>query len=258
MTHTLQQAARRTGRVIYLELLVLGLSLYSLGALCAELLLPLDPATRELLSTLDLLVCGVFLADFAVHLWRAPDKGQFFKWGWVDLLSSLPVVEWLRWGRIFRVVRILRALRSYNAVAEHFAFDRALGTFGAVTIMSVLATLISTIAVLHFEQAAPDANIHTAGDALWWAFATITTIGYGDRFPVTVSGRTVAVLLVICGLSIFGTFTAFVASFFIGKGQKREEVELHHVLAEVKLVRQKLEALEAAQSPAPAPRKNPP
>lgn len=92
----------------------------------------------------------------------------------------------------------------------------------------------------------------------WWAFATITTIGYGDRFPVTVPGRTVAVLLVICGLSIFGTFTAFVASFFIGKGQKREEVELHHVLAEVKLVRQKLEALEAAQSPAPAPRGNPP
>lgn len=258
MTHSLHEAARRTGRVIYLELLVLVLSLYSLVALCADLLLPLHPATRELLSALDLLVCGVFLTDFVVHLWRAPDKGEFLKWGWVDLLSSIPAIGWLRWGRIFRVVRILRALRSYNAVAEHFAFDRALGTFGAVTIMSVLATLISTIAVLHFEQGAPDSNIHTAGDALWWAFATITTIGYGDRFPVTTAGRIVAVLLVICGLSIFGTFTAFVASFFLGKGQKREEVELHHVLAEVKLVRQKLEAMDGTPAPAPVPRKHPP
>lgn len=258
MTHSLHEAARRTGRVIYLELLVLVLSLYSLVALCAELLLPLDPATRELLSLLDLIVCGVFLVDFAVHFWLAPVKGEFLKWGWVDLLSSIPAIGWLRWGRIFRVVRILRALRSYNAVAEHFAFDRPLGTFGAVTIMSVLATLFSTIAVLHYEQGAANGNIHTAGDALWWAFATITTIGYGDRFPVTTAGRIVAVLLVICGLSIFGTFTAFVASFFLGKGQKREEVELHHVLTEVKLVRHKLEAMEAAQAHALAAKKHPP
>lgn len=257
MSLKIPEAAQRIGHVIYLELLVLVLSLYSLTALCAEFFLPLSPATRELLSTLDFLVCGVFLADFGVHLWLAPDKREYLKWGWIDLLSSLPAIEWLRWGRIFRVVRILRALRSFNAVAEHFALDRALGTFGAVAIMSALSAVFATVAVLHFEQGAPGANIHTAGDALWWAFATITTIGYGDRYPVTAAGRTVAMLLVICGLSIFGTFTAFVASFFIGKG-KQSEVELHHVLTEVRLLRQKIEAMEAAPGKTPAgPRPEP-
>jgi voltage-gated potassium channel len=187
-----------------------------------------------------------------VHLWLAPDKGAYLKWGWIDLVSSLPAVEWLRWGRLFRVVRILRALRSFNAVAEHFALDPAKGTFGAVTIMSTLAALFATIAVLHFERGVPGANIQTTGDALWWAFATITTIGYGDRFPVTGAGRTVAVLLVVCGLSIFGTFTALVASFFVGQGQKREEVELRHVYDEVTKLRQRLETLAAAAKSDPA------
>ena len=258
MSLKIPEAAQRIGHVIYLELLVLGLSLYSLAALCLELFVPLGPAVRELFSTLDFIVCVVFLADFGVHLWLAPAKREFLKWGWVDFVSSIPVIGWLRWGRIFRVVRILRALRSFNVVAEHFALDRAKGTFGAVSIMSALSALFATIAVLHFEHGTPGANIHTAGDALWWAFATITTIGYGDRYPVTVAGRLVAMLLVICGLSIFGTFTALVASFFVGKGQKREEVELHQVLTEVREMRRKLEAMDAAakghtDTPAPAP-----
>jgi len=242
MSLKIPEAAQRIGYVVYLELMVLGLSLYSLATLCLELFLPLNPVTRELLSTLDLIVCGVFLIDFAVHLWLAPDKRAYLKWGWIDLVSSIPVIEWLRWGRIFRVVRILRALRSFNTVAEHFALDPAKGTFGAVSIMSVLSALFATIAVLHYEQGAPGANIRTAGDALWWAFATITTIGYGDRYPVTAAGRIVAMLLVVCGLSIFGTFTALVASFFVGRGQKREEVEMHHVLAEVRRLREALES----------------
>lgn len=241
MSLNLTTAGRRAGQIVYLELLVLLLSLYSLGALCIEWLVNLSPATRELLSSLDYVVCAVFLFDFAVHLWRAPDRRAYLKWGWVDLLSSIPAIEWLRWGRIFRVVRILRALRSFKAMAEHFALDPAMGTLGVVTILSSLSALFASIAVLHFEQDAPGANIRTAADALWWAFATITTIGYGDHYPVTAAGRLVAVLLVVCGLSIFGTFTALVASFFVGQGQRREEVELRQVLEEVRQLRQDLQ-----------------
>ncbi len=244
MALSLKEAARLSGRVVYLEIVVLCLSIFSLLALLGEIFLPLAPPQRELLQDIDTIICGVFLLDFFVHLWLAPGKKAYLKWGWVDLLSSIPEIEWLRWGRIFRVVRIVRALRSFNEVREHLSLDRAKGTFGVVTLITILATIFATLAMLVFETA-PESNIKTAGDALWWAFATITTIGYGDRYPVTLAGRIVAVILVICGLSVFGTFTAYIASFFVGREQHKEESEIHHLTVEVRKLREKIELLEA-------------
>lgn len=245
MTLTLREAARQNGRVIYLELVVLVLSLYSLGALTAELLLPLSPEARLLLQRADDFVCAVFLLDFGVHLALAPSKRAFWRLGWIDLLSSIPEVSWLRWGRVFRVFRILRALRSFTAVAEHFAAERAKSTFVVVGLMSLIAVLLATIAVLELERGAPGSNIHSAGDALWWAFATITTIGYGDHFPVTLAGRVVAVVLVVFGLSFFGTFTAYVATFFLERAHLKEESEIHHLLREVRKLREEVRELDA-------------
>ncbi len=253
MTLSLREAARQNGRVIYLELVVLVLSLFSLGTLTAGLLRPLSPETVHLLDRVDDVVCGVFLMDFAVHFWLAPSRAQFLRWGWIDLLSSIPTVGWLRWGRIFRVLRILRALRSFQAVGDHLRTDRARGTFVMVGLLSLIAVLFATIAVYEFERGAPGANIHTGGDALWWAFATITTIGYGDHFPVTFAGRVVAVVLVVFGLSFFGTFTAYVASFFLEKAQLKEESELHLLIREVRHLREKIERLEARNPPPPGP-----
>jgi voltage-gated potassium channel len=257
MTLTLKEAARQNGRIIYLELAVLVLSLYSLAALIAELLLPLDPETRLVLRRADDFVCAVFLLDFAVHLARAPSKKEFWKLGWIDLLSSVPEVGWLRWGRVFRIFRILRALRSFSAVYTHLAAERAKGTFVMVGLMSIIAVLFATIAVLELEHQSPAANIRSAGDALWWAFATITTIGYGDHYPVTTGGRVTAVILVVFGLSFFGTFTAYVASFFLEKTQLKEESEIHHLILEVKKLREKLDRLDAAGSLPPASRPQP-
>lgn len=261
MTLSLREAARLNGRIIYLELLVLGLSLYSLGALTAELLLPLDPATLLLLRRIDDLVCGVFLLDFGVHLFLAPSKRAFWKLGWIDLLSSVPEIGWLRWGRVFRVFRIVRSLRSFSAVADHVRHDRARGTFAIVGLMSLVAVLSATIAVFELERNVPAANIHTGADALWWAFATITTIGYGDYYPVTFPGRLVAIVLVVFGLSFFGTFTAYVASFFLEKAQLKEESDIHRLITEVRHLREKIERLEAAARPGgltpPAPAVSP-
>jgi voltage-gated potassium channel len=252
MTPSLKEAARQGGRVIYLELLVLVLSLYSLGALTAELLLPLDAETRRLLLRIDDFVCVVFLVDVGVHFALAPSKRAFWRTGWIDLLSSIPEISWLRWGRAFRVFRILRALRSFAALSEHFFSERAKGTFVMVGLMSVVAVLFATIAVFEVERRAPGSNIHSAGDALWWAFATITTIGYGDHFPVTVAGRIVAVVLVVFGLSFFGTFTAYVASFFLEKAQLKEESEIHHLTREVRRLREVIERREAAPGVSPS------
>lgn len=257
MTLSLKEAARQNGRVIYLELVVLVLSLYSLGALTVELLVPVHPEVLELMLRIDDFVCVVFLVDFGVHLMLAPSQKAFWRLGWIDLLSSIPQIGWLRWGRVFRVFRILRALRSFQAVYAHFAAERAKGTFAMVGLMSLTAVLLATIAVLEIERDAPGSNIHTAGEALWWAFATITTIGYGDHYPVTAAGRVVAVVLVVFGLSFFGTFTAYVSSFFLEKAQLKEESEIHRLIHEVRHLREKIEKLETTvrESDCPPPPK---
>jgi voltage-gated potassium channel len=166
MSLSLKEAAHQSGRVIYLELLVLVLSVYSLGALAVELLVPLDPETLGLLGRTDDIVCGVFLMDFLVH-WRLAASGKtFFRTAWIDLLSSIPHFTWLRWGRVFRIFRILRALRSFHAVYAHFRADRARGAFVFVGLLSLIALLVATIAVYELERFHPGSNIHSAGDSL--------------------------------------------------------------------------------------------
>ncbi|MDJ0335565.1 potassium channel family protein [Salinibacterium sp. G-O1] len=80
---------------------------------------------------------------------------------------------------------------------------------------SVLLVLVAGPAVLDAEQNVSGANITTFGDAIWWAFSTITTVGYGDYFPVTLVGRLVAVGLMVSGVALLGTITATIASWFI-------------------------------------------
>ena len=105
MTMNLREAARLSGRVIYLEIITLVLSLFSLLSLAAEVSLPLAPEQHELLRDIDTWICLVFFADFVVHLYKAPSKLAYLKWGWIDLLSSIPVVEWRGPGSLDQVIR---------------------------------------------------------------------------------------------------------------------------------------------------------
>jgi voltage-gated potassium channel len=110
-------------------------------------------------------------------------------------------------------------------------------------VISVLLTIFSAIAMLTFETA-PDSNIKTPDDALWWAITTVTTVGYGDRYPVTDEGRVVAVFLMISGVGLFAIFTGFITSFFNESGQKEEEETVKTLIEEIRLLRRKVESLE--------------
>lgn len=82
--------------------------------------------------------------------------------------------------------------------------------------------IFGSISILQVETV-PESNIKTAGDAIWWAFVTITTVGYGDRFPVTSAGRIIAAFLMITGVALFGTFTGFVAAWFMDGDKSNKE-----------------------------------
>lgn len=222
----MNEESKRGTAGIY-ELFMLGLCVYVLIALGTMTLFDLDPSVVLILEYADHAVCCAFLFDFALQFARAKSKLQYMKWGWLDLLSSIPTVVPLRWGRLARTVQILRLLRGVKSVkyiGEYLGTRRADSTVAGAAFVGLLTVVLSSIAVLHFEREAPTANIKSAEDALWWACVTITTAGYGDRFPVTTGGRIVATIAMTTGVGLFGTFTAFVAQWFIQpKGRKQDD-----------------------------------
>jgi voltage-gated potassium channel len=218
---------------------MLGLCLYVLAALGATTFFKLDESVVAILDHLDTAVCFVFLVDFVVQFTAAESKLSYLKWGWIDLASSIPAIGPLRWGRLARVVRILRLLRGIRSgrmLAQYILKRRAESAFAATLLVALLIITLSSIAVLHFESDA-DSNIKTAEDALWWSFVTVTTVGYGDRYPVSTGGRVVAALAMVAGVGLFGTFTGFVASWFLAPGEQGQENELE-------LIRNRLGAIE--------------
>lgn len=211
----------------FLDLLVTFLSIYVLIALAVETIFTLPLQIARLLSFIDDGICFVFLYDFVIRFKKAPSKKQFMKWGWIDLLSSIPTYSYLRYGRLVRLVglfRILRAFRSVKCLIDHIFQIRIKGTLATVCMLAFLMVIFSSIAILQVEHA-PNSNIRTAGDAIWWSFTTITTVGYGDKFPVTIPGRIIAAFLMVTGIGLFGTFTAFVTSWFMTDNKKNNPNE---------------------------------
>jgi voltage-gated potassium channel len=238
----------------FLEIFVLVLSVYVLGALFAQAALPLAPETHLLLDRIDFAVCLVFIFEFFIRLRRAPSKWGFLKWNWIDLLASVPAFDLLRWGRLVRlvkIVRILRAFRSAKVLVGFLFSNRARGTFATVALISVVLTIFSSIAVLNFEGEEAS-NIRTPSDALWWSFVTVTTVGYGDKYPVTPEGRLVGVVLMTAGAALFGTFTAYVASFFLEAGQGKEKDDIQQLTGEIRQLRERLDALASRRDGSPA------
>ena len=212
----------------FLNILTLVLSVYVLIALLVDVFLRLPPETERVLSFVDNIICVFFLIDFFVRFRAAENKWRFMKWGWIDLISSIPELEYFRFGRalrLIRIIRILRAFRSIKHIISHIYLNRSQGALTTVAVLSFVLIIFSSISILQFESDAPGGNIKTAEDALWWSYVTITTIGYGDKYPVTTEGRIVAVVLMTAGVGLFGTFTAFVSSLILTDRQKREEEE---------------------------------
>jgi voltage-gated potassium channel len=214
-------------RIGFLNLLILVLSIYVLLALMFDTFLKLPAEVSRVLFITDNIICIVFLVDFLKRFYQADNKWKFMRWGWIDLVSSIPMFDFMRVGRTFRLIRLfrlLRAFRSTKLLVQHIFKRRTKGTLTAATIIAVLMVIFSSIAILQVETDA-NSNIKTAEDAIWWAYTTITTVGYGDRFPVTMEGRLIAMALMTVGVGLFGTFTAYLASWFIGENRSTNSDE---------------------------------
>ena len=219
---------------LWWQTLILLLSIYAVIALAVDTFISLPDQTSNLINSIDTLICIVFIGDFLYRLVSASKKRSYLKWGWIDLVSSIPSIQFLRWGRavrIVRILRILRGLRSSRAVLRHFFREKALGVFATVGIAALFLLIFSSIAILSVEDD-PESTVRTGSDALWWAFVTLTNVGDGRYYPVTGPGKIIAALLTLSGAALLGTFTAYIASKFLGaqqekQGQVEAEVQSH-------------------------------
>lgn len=225
------------------QIVMLFLCVYVLIALFIDVAFKLNPETSALLTQVDNAVCMVFLGDFLYNLVTAKNRLAFMKWGWIDLVSSIPNLQVLRWGRaarLIRILRIMRGIRSIRFIFKTLFINRAKGTLVSVMLLAFTLLVFSSILILDCEDV-PEANIKTASDALWWSFASITTVGYGDKYPVTVGGRLIAAILMTVGVGLFGTLTAYMAATFVGQNDD----EKNAILSELRQIKQQLTELQA-------------
>lgn len=235
-------------KITVFRIFLVILSIYVLVSLFIQSMFDLSPEMDRLMEHIDTFVCCIFLVDFFVRLHQAPSKKAFLKWGWIDFVSSIPMLQQFRAGsllRIIRFVRVLRAVRSIRVIWLYLFGNRGKNTFITVAAVSCLLMMGGSIIIFNVEKDQAQGNIKTPSDAIWWSIVTITTVGYGDRFPVSDEGRAVAAVLMTAGVGLFGTFTGFIASMFVEPDIKREESEIHQLVHEVKSLRVQMESMES-------------
>lgn len=186
-----------------------------------------------------------FALDYVVRLVLAEDRWAFVRRHPLDLaVLALPVLRPLR---ALRLVIVLTAID--RRVRGSFRGKAATYVSGSV----VFVVFVGALAVLDAERGAPGATITTFGDALWWALATVTTVGYGDELPVTVTGRLVAAGMMLAGIVLLGVVTASLASWFVEKleevrGEEQETQDsLAALVTEVRELRREVRELRADQ-----------
>lgn len=146
--------------------------------------------------------------------------------------------------RIIRILRILRAFRSTKNLLHYLLRDRKTTSLAAIASITFMLLVFSSVAMLQFETS-PDANIKEPADAFWWAYTTITTVGYGDKYPVSPEGRILACILMTAGVGIFATFAGFVASLLVEPELKQEESDIQKLTREIQALRTQVQSLES-------------
>ena len=191
----------------------------------------------ELLEGVLWVSWSVFVVDYIVSLVTAPQRWRWFLTHLFNLATV--VLPMLRPLRVLRVVTLLTVLQrtAGRAVRGQIVIY--------VTGATLLLVYVASLAVLDAERAAGDGGISTFGDAIWWAFATITTVGYGDVAPVTLQGRVIAVGLMLSGIALLGVITATFASWIVEKVSAENTSRQAATVAHVDALRTEISELRA-------------
>lgn len=231
---TSESYARRTERPL-LVLALLFLIVISLPVIEPDL----RHGATVALRLANILIWAAFAVDYLVRLVLADRRWHFVRSHPLDLAAvALPALRPLRLLRLFSIGSMLAA-RSRRSLAT-----QAIRLVGA---SAALLVFVAAVAALSVERDAEGSNIGDIGDALWWASTTITTVGYGDRFPVTTEGRLIGVALMALGIALVGVLTASIAAWFVAQVRASEEEIIDPVHERLDLLEAKIDELLEAQ-----------
>ena len=182
-----------------------------------------EKSLDTVLTVMNGIFSVIFLADFLYRIFTVPSAGAYFfkRFGWADLLASVPVAQF-KFLRVFRLIRVYRLLRDVGVrtIGRALSKDRAGSSLYILLLMGTFVLEFGSLSMLRVEQGARGANITTASDAIWYTIVTISTVGYGDEYPVTDAGRIIGAGIIVIGVGIFGTFTGYLATFFLSPKKK--------------------------------------
>ena len=213
---------KSTGYELFILLLSL-VSVFNLVIIWIDYIQPISSLTLGVIEIINTILTIFFLFDFTYRILTTTSKSNYFfkNWGWADLLACVPQLRIFRVFRIFRAVRLMRVFGVKNMVNE--VVNNRAGIALYITVFSIIVIAeVAGILVLHAEIQSPDANITTSGDAVWWILVTMTTVGYGDKYPVTLVGRTLAVFVMLSGVALIGVLASFLSNFFLAPPKKEK------------------------------------
>ena len=187
------------------------LSLFSIVLISLDLFTSLDHETKLILEYGDFVICCVLLFDW---LWRFIyiKKDRFSFLNFIDLLASLPTIEIARYGRLLRILRLFRVYKAHKGLMHLFQKgNRKESTLVFSISLLLILQIVSAALILQLEK--DEGNIKNSADAIWWSFVTMTTVGYGDFYPVTTVGRILAAILMSAGIGFFSIVTGLISSW---------------------------------------------
>jgi len=175
------------------------------------------------LAVVDLALTVIFVAEFGSRFLASYDRRRYLRGHWIDLVALIPAGRGLRLFRLLRLLRLVRAFAGFYRVLTHYErlarHGRLLGLF-----VAWLAVAVISATALYIAEAGVNENIQTPLDALWWGVVTLTTVGYGDVFPVTPEGRLAGGALMIVGITLFAAITGTITSFLVTEEASEQAV----------------------------------
>ena len=199
------------------ELFVIGFLLVQLGN-SALLFMPLRSEQREIVVVFWIGISIFLILDALVRLWRTRKQfgTKFRGFGWLRLVGSMPI-PFITGARLIGVAYALRKVRrgEVKEIGNVVISRHAQSTMFLVVFLAIVVFEFGALMILVAEEAAPGANITTAQDAMWWSVVTISTVGYGDTYPITYLGRLIGLILIVTGVGLFTTITSFLAKWFM-------------------------------------------
>ncbi len=190
-------------------------------------LLVTDPQGRNVIIIITEFLTVFFIINFFYRFLIAESRSRyiFHEWGWIDILACIPFVQ-ISW--IFRGLRAILSYRyfKYQQIRENILKYKSEAILFIGIFIEIIVIEVSSVLILIFEGRSSAANITTAQDALWWAYVTITTVGYGDLYPVTTGGRVVGITLMTAGIGIFATLAGYIAQKLLKRPIEKKEKEV--------------------------------